>query len=156
MFNKIFENMQKNTPIIHTITNYVTVNDCANIILATGGSPIMSDEIDDIAEILSFSKALVINIGTLNKRTVESMIYAGKEANRLNIPVILDPVGIGATSYRNLVVDRLLENVEFSVIKGNVSELKFLTTRINSSNGVDVLDEDIITENNLDDNVKSF
>ncbi len=156
MFNQIFENMKNNTPIVHSITNYVTVNDCANIILASGGSPIMSDEIDDVEDILSFSGALVINIGTLNSRTVETMIYAGKIANRNNIPVVLDPVGIGATNFRNSVVDRLIKEVQFSVIKGNVSELKFLTSRVNSTNGVDVAEDDIINDDNIESNIKLF
>ncbi len=156
MFNEIYENMKNNTPIIHAITNYVTVNDCANIILASGASPIMSDEIDDIEDIIAFSGALVINIGTLNKRTVESMIFAGKTANKFNIPVVLDPVGIGATSFRNSVVDRLMEEVKFSVIKGNVSELKFLTSRVNSNSGVDVAEHDIINDDNMDSNINLF
>ncbi len=156
MFKQIYDNMQNQTPIIHTITNYVTVNDCANVILATGGSPIMADEIDEIEDVLKFSSALVINVGTLNKRVVESMVLAGKVANRLNIPVILDPVGVGATNFRNDVVKKLLNEIKFDVIKGNVSELKFLTSNIVSSSGVDVAEKDVIDENNIEGNIKLF
>lgn len=156
MFKIIYENLSKTTPIIHAITNYVTVNDCANIILASKASPIMSDEIEDIEDILKFSQCLVINIGTLNKRTVESMIYAGKIANKLKISVVLDPVGAGATEFRNETVKKLLNEVQFSVIKGNASELKFLASNINNTSGVDVAEADIINDNNLESNIKLF
>ena len=80
-------------PLIHHITNYVTVNDCANIVLAIGASPVMADDIDEAAGITAISAALILNIGTLNRRTIATMIAAGKKANEKNIPVILDPVG---------------------------------------------------------------
>lgn len=156
MFDEIFEKMMNSNPVIHSITNYVTVNDCANIVLASGGAPIMSDEIEDVGDVISFANALVINTGTLNSRTVESMILAGKLANERNIPVVLDPVGIGATSFRNKVVDRLIEEIKFSVIKGNVSELKFLTSRVNNTRGVDVSETDAINKSNLEGNVELF
>lgn len=156
MYNEIFDNMKKSKPIVHTITNYVTVNDCANIILSAGGSPIMSDEIVDIKDVLSFSNVLVLNIGTLNTRTVKSMLYAGKLANELNIPVVLDPVGLGATTFRNDTVDKLMSEIKFSVIKGNVSEIKFLISRINNTSGVDASDSDIVNCDNIDSNIKIF
>ena len=115
ILNKVFERH----PIVHCITNYVTVNDVANVIIASGGSPIMSDDITEVEEIVNISDGLVINIGTLNKITVESMILAGNVANKKGIPVIFDPVGAGASSFRNKTVKRLLDEVEFSVIKGN-------------------------------------
>ena len=93
--NNIYDNLKKMTPLVHSITNYVTVNDCANIILAVGGSPIMADSILEVEEITSISNALVINIGTLNERVIDSMIKAGKKSNEINNPVILDPVGVG-------------------------------------------------------------
>ena len=85
-------------PLVHCITNYVTVNDVANCILAIGASPIMADDIAEAADITSISKALVINMGTLNARTVESMVAAGKKANELGVPVVFDPVGAGASN----------------------------------------------------------
>ena len=95
MFEAILENVHKKTPLVHAITNYVTVNDCANIALACGGSPIMADDAKEVEDITSICNALVLNIGTLNERTVQSMILAGKKANALCRPVILDPVGAG-------------------------------------------------------------
>ncbi|MFV0504253.1 MAG: hydroxyethylthiazole kinase [Lachnospirales bacterium] len=150
---EIFENTKKQTPIVHTITNYVTVNDCANIILASGASPIMSDEIDDIEEIIGFAGSLIINMGTLNKRTVDSMIFAGKKANALNIPVVLDPVGLGATTFRNKTAEKLLKEINFSIIKGNVSELKFMATNLSNTSGVDASEDDMVTENNMEDTI---
>ena len=84
--------VRKQVPLVHNITNYVTVNDCANALLAIGASPIMADDIAEAADITSVSSALVLNMGTLNARTVESMLAAGKRANELRIPVVFDPV----------------------------------------------------------------
>ena len=89
MFEKVLEEIKLRNPIVHCITNYVTVNDCANAILAVNGSPIMADDIHEVEEITTICNALVINIGTLNERTVASMIKAGKMANHLNHPVCL-------------------------------------------------------------------
>ena len=97
--------LREKCPLVHCITNYVTVNDVANAILAIGGSPIMADDIAEAGDITAISNALVINIGTLNARTVESMIAAGKRANEKDIPVVLDPVGAGASSLRSGTVD---------------------------------------------------
>ncbi|WP_027625871.1 hydroxyethylthiazole kinase [Clostridium lundense] len=123
IYNSLLKVKEKN-PLVHHITNYVTVNDCANIVLAIGGSPVMADDEREVEEMVSIASSLVINIGTLNSRTVQSMILAGKKANSLNIPVILDPVGVGATSYRTEVAKKLIEEVHFSVVRGNLSEIK--------------------------------
>ena len=124
-------------PLVHCITNYVTVNDVANAILAVGASPIMSDEARDVEDIVSISQALVINIGTLNERTVESMLIAGRKANSLGVPVILDPVGAGASRYRCEVTDRLLREVRFTVIRGNLSEMSYIAGLGGGTKGVD-------------------
>ena len=150
MFKKILENTKANTPLIHAITNYVTVNDCANIILAAGGSPIMADDIHEAADITTICSSLVINIGTLNERTVEAMIAAGQRANAVGHPVVLDPVGVGASAYRNEVAARLLENIKFAVIRGNISEIKALANGGGKTSGVDANVDDIITLENLD------
>lgn len=121
---KALENIKEKSPLVHHITNYVTVNDCANIVLAVGGSPVMADDIGEVEEMVSFASALVINVGTLNERTIESMIKAGKKANELNVPVILDPVGVGATTLRTNTVKILLQQVKVAVIRGNMSEIK--------------------------------
>jgi len=96
----ILSSVRQNKPLIHCITNYVTVNDCANVILACGASPVMADELQEVQDITNISQALLLNIGTLNQNTVSSMKAAGKKANEKNIPVIFDPVGAGASEYR--------------------------------------------------------
>jgi len=149
-FKEILENVKNRTPLVHCITNYVTVNDCANIIIACGGAPIMADDINEVEEIISICNALVINIGTLNERTVESMIKAGKKANSLGRPVILDPVGAGASSLRTNTVFKLLKEVEFSVIRGNVSEIKTIDQGSGTTKGVDADISDAVNEENLD------
>ena len=100
MFKQLFENVRRKSPLVHCITNYVTVNDCANMLLACGGSPIMADEPDDAVEITAICGGLTINIGTLNQRTLPSMLAAGKRANELGHSVVLDPVGAGASKLR--------------------------------------------------------
>lgn len=151
MFKEIISNTKEKSPLVHNITNYVTVNDCANVVLACGGSPLMSDDIDEVKEIVSISNALVINIGTLNARTIESMIAAGKKANEIGIPVILDPVGMGASSLRNSAVKKLTNEVNFSVIKGNISEIKSMVTNCKNNGGVDVQESDILDDKNIDE-----
>ncbi|MBC7765560.1 MAG: hydroxyethylthiazole kinase [Hyphomonadaceae bacterium] len=149
MFEKILENVQKNPPLVHSITNYVTVNDCANIILACGGSPIMADDLSEVAEITTICNSLVINIGTLNERTIQSMIIAGKRANALNHPVILDPVGAGASTLRTGTVEKLLKEVKFAVIRGNISEIKTVYQGSGTTQGVDADVNDAVTEKNI-------
>lgn len=150
MFRKIFENVREKSPIIHNITNYVTVNDCANIVLASGASPIMADDEEEVEEITSICSGLNINIGTLNKRTISSMLLAGKRANELNHPVVLDPVGVGASRLRTETALKLLKEVNFSVIRGNISEIKTLANGSGTTKGVDADAEDRVTEENLD------
>lgn len=134
--------VKEKKPLVHNITNYVTVNDCANVVAAIGASPVMADDINEVEDMVSIASALVINMGTLNERTVASMILAGKKANALGIPVVFDPVGVGATPYRNRVAAILLDEVQFAVIRGNMSEIKFLSGLAVQTKGVDsVADE---------------
>ncbi|MEH7238783.1 hydroxyethylthiazole kinase [Bacillus sp. JJ1562] len=154
MFEQIISNVRNNTPLVHNITNYVTVNDVANIVLACGGSPIMADDPKEVEDITSICSALVINIGTLNERTIESMILAGKAANRLGHPVVLDPVGAGASRLRTDTVYRLLKEVQFAVIRGNLSEIKTVHAGSGNTKGVDAAAEDVINEGNLDEMVQ--
>lgn len=139
---KMVSEVRNISPLIHNITNYVTVNDCANAVLAIGASPIMADDISEVADITSISKALVINIGTLNQRIIESMLVAGLKANELNIPVVLDPVGAGASKLRNDTVDELLKKVRFTIIRGNLSEISYIAGLSVSTKGVDSAAED--------------
>lgn len=147
MFEKIVKNVKEKKPLVHHITNYVTVNDCANIVLACGASPIMADDEAEVEEIASICDSLVINIGTLNVKTIESMIKAGKTANKLGRPVILDPVGAGASALRTNTVFRLLNEVKFSVIRGNISEIKTIALGNGYTKGVDAADADLMTWN---------
>lgn len=159
MISKMLENVRKNNPLIHNITNYVTVNDCANVVIACGASPIMADDKDEVAEITTICGGLNINIGTLNSRTIESMLIAGKKANELNHPVVLDPVGAGASKLRTDTAMKLLEKVNFAVIRGNISEIKTLAQGRGTTKGVDADVADKVTEENLDEVVafaKSF
>ncbi|WP_244833820.1 hydroxyethylthiazole kinase [Clostridium sp. BJN0001] len=142
----LLDNVREKNPLIHNITNYVTVNDCANILLAIGASPIMADDLREVSDIVSISSALVINIGTLNERTVESMLIAGKKANELNIPIILDPVGAGASNFRNSTVKAILDNVKVSIIRGNISEIKFISGLKSYTKGVDAGESDLNSE----------
>lgn len=151
MFDRIMKNVQQKSPLIHCITNYVTVNDVANAILACGASPIMADDIKEVEEITSICNATYINIGTLNDRTIESMIKAGKMANYLSHPVVLDPVGAGASRLRTDTTFRLLDEIKFSVIRGNISEIKTIYTGSGNTKGVDADVRDRITGENLDD-----
>jgi hydroxyethylthiazole kinase len=154
MFKKVLENVEKSPQLIHCITNYVTVNDVANIILASGNSPIMADDKNEVEEITSICNALCINIGTLNERTIESMVIAGKKANKLGHPVILDPVGAGASKLRTDTIFKLLDNVKFSVIRGNISEIKTVYAGSGTTRGVDADVSDAVTEENLDEVIR--
>ena len=129
--------VRRNTPLIHHITNYVTVNDCANAVIALGGSPVMADDAGEVEEMVSMASALVLNIGTLNARTVQSMMLAGRKANDLRIPIVLDPVGAGATSLRTRTAHQLVDALHPVVIRGNMSEIKSLAGLDVRTRGVD-------------------
>ena len=139
---KLLEEVREKTPLVHNITNYVTVNDCANAVLAIGGSPIMADGIGEVADITSISSALVINIGTLNKNTISSILEAGRKANELGIPVVFDPVGAGASLLRNNTTKEIIEQIRVSIIRGNLSEVSFVAGLEVSTKGVDSSDAD--------------
>ena len=153
MISKMLSNVREKSPLIHNITNYVTVNDCANVVLACGASPIMSDDKNEVEEITTICGGLNINIGTLNSRTIESMLIAGKTANELNHPVVFDPVGAGASKLRTDTALTLLKNVKFTVIRGNISEIKTLAQGNGTTKGVDADVSDKVTEENLDEAV---
>ena len=150
----MLENVRAKSPLVHNITNYVTVNDVANVLLAAGGSPIMSDDADDVEDITSICGGLNINIGTLNKNTIPSMFLAGKKANALGHIVLLDPVGAGASRLRTDTANRLMQEVRFDAVRGNISEIKTLCTGSGSTKGVDADAVDAVTEANLDNGVQ--
>ena len=149
MLKQMFDQVREKSPLIHNITNYVTVNDCANMVLACGASPIMADDKEEVAEIQTICAGLNINIGTLNSRTIESMKIAGKRANELGHPAVLDPVGVGASTLRTSTA----KTVKFTVIRGNISEIKTLAVGTGTTKGVDADIADRVTEENLDEAV---
>ena len=153
MLKQMFDQVREKSPLIHNITNYVTVNDCANMVLACGASPIMADDKEEVAEIQTICAGLNINIGTLNSRTIESMKIAGMRANELGHPAVLDPVGVGASTLRTSTANELLKTVKFTVIRGNISEIKTLAVGTGTTKGVDADIADRVTEENLDEAV---
>ncbi|MGI6401087.1 MAG: hydroxyethylthiazole kinase [Thermoguttaceae bacterium] len=135
-------------PLIHCMTNHVTVNDCANVLLAAGGSPCMAEEVEIAQETAAISAGINLNIGTLHNRMLDSMIIASHQANEMGIPVTLDPVGVGASKLRSSAAAKLLDEVKFAAIRGNMSEVKALATGSSGTKGVDVAASDAITEEN--------
>lgn len=131
------EKVKAEKPLVHCITNYITANDCANALLAIGASPTMANYIEEVEEVEQNSNALVLNMGTLGKDTLESMIKAGKAANKFNVPIVLDPVGVASISHRRKCAITLLNNVKVNVIRGNISEIKALCGLECNSKGVD-------------------
>ena len=154
MMRECLENVKKSVPLVHNITNYVTVNDVANVILACGGSPIMSDEAEDVEDITSVCGGLNINIGTLHKTSIEGMFRAGKKANELGHPVLLDPVGAGASSLRTNTALGIMKELKLTAIRGNISEIKTLAMGSGTTKGVDADVADAVTEETLDEAVK--
>lgn len=139
--------VRERTPLVQCITNFVTVNDCANILLAAGGSPTMAHDIREVEEAVTGVQALVLNLGAIGD--VEAMLLAGKRANQLGIPVVLDPVAAGVTSLRREACRRLLAELRFTVIRGNASEIRALALGAEGGSGVDVSAGDAVTEENL-------
>jgi hydroxyethylthiazole kinase len=135
-------------PLVHCITNYVTVNDVANLLLACGASPVMADAEEEAAEMAALAGALLINLGTLNSRTVRSMHLAAASANKKGIPIVLDPVGVGATSFRTSTAQALLREHHIALIRGNISEIKALALPLTNqgmggTKGVDAQESDL-------------
>lgn len=154
MLGKLLDQVRERRPAIHCITNYVTANDCANILLACGASPIMASDPGEVEEITARCDGLVLNLGTLNAQAVPAMLSAGKRANELGHPVALDPVGAGASALRTGAALRLMDEVRFSVIRGNVSEIKAIALGAGSTRGVDAGTGDTVTVNKLEETVR--
>lgn len=130
-------NLRDKKPLIEQVTNYVTINDCANVTLAIGASPVMGDGFEEVDQMTMISDALVINYGVINGASLKTMIKAGKTANKHNIGIVLDPVGVGATQFRNEAIVDLLTQVHPTIIKGNASEIMSLSGMNTQSKGVD-------------------
>ena len=154
MLGEYLDEVRKKAPLVHNITNYVTVNDVANILLACGGSPIMSDEPADVEDITSICGGLNINIGTLNKRSIKGMKKAGRRAQELGHVILLDPVGAGASALRTKTAAELMDQIRFTVIRGNISEIKALALGSGTTKGVDADIADAVTDENLDDAIR--
>lgn len=153
MIGECLERVRKIKPLIHNITNYVTANDVANVLLACGASPIMADSPKEVEDITAICKGLNINIGTLNEQKKEAIMLAGRKANELGKPVVLDPVGAGSSLNRTETARWILENIEIDVVRGNISEIKALALGSISQSGVDANTLDEVTEKNIEDAV---
>ena len=133
----LFSIIQKENPLVHHMTNVVTINDCANVTLAVGASPVMATSIEEVEEMVHLAEALVINLGTIQPDLFDAMILAGKAANQKGIPVVVDPVGVGATRFRFEKAKELLREVNVAVIRGNASEVYSLIGGDTKTRGVD-------------------
>ncbi|MBC1558616.1 hydroxyethylthiazole kinase [Listeria booriae] len=134
---QLIEEVRRKNPLVHVITNIVVANDSANGLLAIGASPIMAAAVEEMEELGGFADAVVINIGTLDAQLVEAILVVGKAANAAGKPVILDPVGAGATTFRRETVRRLLREIQFAVIRGNMGELASIADVNWQARGVD-------------------
>ena len=123
---ELINKVKEINPLVLHYTNEVTINDCANITLALGASPLMSYSDEEVEEIVSVASSVVINIGTMNSSRLDLFVKAGKAANKFNKPVILDPVGVFATKTRTNFTNKLLDEIKFDVVKGNIAEIKFI------------------------------
>ena len=126
-------------PLVHNITNYVAMNVTANALLAAGASPVMAHALEEVEEMVSMAGALVLNIGTLSPPWIDAMLLAGRRANEKGIPVVLDPVGAGATGFRTETAKRILMEIKVAVVRGNASEVLSLTSSGSTTKGVDAV-----------------
>lgn len=137
---RIIETVRTKNPLIHHITNYVTMNDCANATLAVGGSPVMVSSPEEAPQMAAVASALVLNMGTSDDAVLEAMLSAGLVAKRRGIPVVFDPVGAGATAYRQKLSLKIMEEIRPDAVKGNAAELSFLGGLNSVQRGVDSLE----------------
>jgi hydroxyethylthiazole kinase len=135
------ERLRRTGPLVHHITNFVVMNDTANVTLAVGASPVMAHAVDEVEEMTAVAGALVLNPGTLEPDWVQAMLLAGRAARSARRPVILDPVGAGATSYRTRTNRRLIDEVGPSIVRGNAGEIGVLAGAGGAVRGVDSVGE---------------
>ena len=129
--------IRERRPLVHQITNYVVMNETANATLALGALPVMAHAHEEVEEMASVAGALVLNIGTLSGPWIEAMMLAGKAANAAGVPVVLDPVGVGATRFRTETAERILADVDVAVVRGNAGEVATLVGQKAEVRGVD-------------------
>ena len=140
--SEVLKQLGEGRPLVHHLTNYVTVNLVANATLVTGALPVMASAVEEVEEMAATASALVINMGTLDGTWVEAMILAGKEANRRGIPVVLDPVGAGATRFRTETPEKLLSEINFAAVCGNAGEISTLAGLTAEVRGVESIGGD--------------
>jgi hydroxyethylthiazole kinase len=131
--------IRERKPLVHQITNYVVMNETANATLALGALPVMAHAPQEVEEMASVASALVLNIGTLSEHWVAAMVLAGAAANRAGAPIVLDPVGAGATTYRTATARQLLSELEIAVVRGNAAEIATLAGREAKIRGVEAV-----------------
>ncbi|WP_339726087.1 hydroxyethylthiazole kinase [Maribacter stanieri] len=136
-FATVLNQIRTKSPLVHNITNYVVMNNTANALLAVGASPVMAHAIEEVEDIVTISSSLVINMGTLSEKWVESMLLAAEQAKKTNTPFVFDPVGVGASAYRTEVAQMIMKAATPNVIRGNASEIMALAKLTNSTKGVD-------------------
>lgn len=146
MLAGIIRETRARRPLVHCITNYVTANDCANLLLACGASPIMAEDPLEVEEVTSLCASLVLNLGTPSPQKISAMERAGKAANRLRHPVVFDPVGVGSSQMRMAAASRLLNEVKLSVIRGNAGEISTLLRGVPGTRGVDSDGEAVLAD----------
>jgi hydroxyethylthiazole kinase len=131
------EKIRQNSPVVHNITNYVVMNNSANALLAIGASPVMAHAEEEVEDMVNIAGALVINIGTLSPHWIRAMLRAVYQAKKMNIPIVLDPVGAGATTYRTSTARELIQEVPPAIIRGNASEIMALLKEDAKTKGVE-------------------
>jgi hydroxyethylthiazole kinase len=140
MTNAVFEDLQRiraAAPLVHNITNYVVMNTTANALLCLGASPVMAHAAEEVEEMTALAAALVINLGTLSTPWIDSMLRAGRKAVERNLPLVLDPVGAGATRFRTETAAMLLQEAPPTIVRGNASEILALGQAAQATKGVD-------------------
>lgn len=131
------QKVRENAPLIHNITNYVVMNSTANALLSLGASPVMAHAVEEVEEMANIASAVVLNIGTLSEKWIEAMFKAGKKAKEKKIPVILDPVGAGATTLRTETAKKIIDDIQPDIVRGNASEILALLKADAQTKGVD-------------------
>ncbi len=145
--------IRQTSPLIHCITNPISINDCANAVLAVGAKPIMAEHPKEVSEITNCAKALAINLGNITDARLESIMISGNIARENNIPCVIDLVGVACSKLRNEFANGFIEACNPSLIKGNITEIKSIYSNHFSSCGVDVLSGDEVTNSNLAENI---
>ena len=146
MLREILEQNRKKQPLVHCMVNLVTANDCANLVLASGASPIMAQDPEEISQVTAACGGLVLNLGTPSPRKIQALLLAGNAAKERGIPTVFDPVGVGCSDFRRQAAQEILALVHPTVIRGNASEIRTLLLGTRASRGVDAED---VTEDHL-------